>query len=37
MRKMETVLDRLIHWFRRVVKDLQDVLSGPGTMGRLVP
>jgi len=37
MRKMETRIERLIHRLGRIVKDLQDVLSGPGTMGRLVP
>jgi hypothetical protein len=37
MRKMQTTIERLLHRIRGFVKDLQEVLSGPGTMGRLVP
>lgn len=37
MRKMETNLQRLIHGTRGFGKALQEVLSGPGTMGRLAP
>lgn len=37
MRKMETTVERLVHRIRSFVKDLQEILSGPGNMGRLVP
>lgn len=37
MRKMETRIERLIYRIRGFVRDLQEILSGPGNMGRLVP
>jgi len=37
MRKMEETLVKLIHFARCVGKAFQEILSGPGSMGRLVP